>query len=448
MNLEFLVPILYPVGILACLLSLRWPQTGMYYLVFVLPLQTLRYDIHDYPLGASIIDVVLIGVILGNFLQGRKLLPTDLPMRVLLIIFCLFTYVSLWQGSFTLGYGWPTSPSDPRLSFWKSVVELVVIAFVAYQTIRTERQIRTVLTLMCAVVLMVSYDLFAVMQSQDLSHYSYTLRYASVLGYAGPNGLAVFEMQFALFLIGFFSLKHSRTLLLFVILALIATIYGTAFSFSRGAYVAFAAGLFFIGVARYRLILVLLLVGALGSSIFIPSAIRDRVDAVYTKASSSTEDQLENSAMQRVMIWQNALGMFRDHPITGSGFNTYAYMHPVMDFRDTHNYYLKLLVEGGLVGLLLFLAILGNMFRSGYSLFRKSSDSLFSALGFGFAACIIGSAVANFFGDRWTYQQLNGYLWILLALVWRASALSADSAVAQQPSEVCLQGQVQASAIA
>jgi O-antigen ligase len=101
-------------------------------------------------------------------------------------------------------------------------------------------------------------------------------------------------------------------------------------------------------------------------------------------------------------------------------------MHRVGSLEDTHNYYLKVWLEEGSIGLLLFLALLGAMVRQGYTLFRSSSDRFLASLGLGFAACMVVAAVANFFGDRWTFQQIVSYWWILLAVTGRAQLLASE----------------------
>jgi O-antigen ligase len=114
-------------------------------------------------------------------------------------------------------------------------------------------------------------------------------------------------------------------------------------------------------------------------------------------------------------------------------------MHRVGSLEDTHNYYLKVWLEEGAIGLLLFLVLLGEMIRQGYTLFRSSPDRFLSSLGLGFAACMVASAVANIFGDRWTYQQIVSYWWILLAVVGRAQLLGFEATVETQEASSSLE---------
>ena len=115
------------------------------------------------------------------------------------------------------------------------------------------------------------------------------------------------------------------------------------------------------------------------------------------------------------------------NPVIGTGFATYAYMHRVGDYKDTHNLFLKVLLETGVVGLLLFLWLLASTFGTSYQLFRHAEDPFVASLGLGLAGWVVCAIVANAFGDRWTFLQVNGYMWVLGGLVARGWAL--------QPSE-------------
>jgi O-antigen ligase len=141
-----------------------------------------------------------------------------------------------------------------------------------------------------------------------------------------------------------------------------------------------------------------------------------------------------------VIIWQDALELVKSFPLRGTGFDTYRLLHRSLGFGDTHNYYLKILVEEGLLGFLIFMALLWKMFQVGYDLFRNSSEPLYSSLGLGFATCMVGLAVVNFFGDRWSYQQVNSDIWILLAVVCRARLLSDEAATEDEAELYPVQG--------
>jgi hypothetical protein len=51
---------------------------------------------------------------------------------------------------------------------------------------------------------------------------------------------------------------------------------------------------------------------------------------------------------------------------------------------------------------------------------------------------VIGAAVANVFGDRWMYLQVQGYFWVVSAFVARATQLQeeAQSDDSAEPGEL------------
>ncbi len=72
---------------------------------------------------------------------------------------------------------------------------------------------------------------------------------------------------------------------------------------------------------------------------------------------------------------------------------------------------------------MLFLWLLGRMFGDGYSLFRHAEDPFFASLGLGLLGSLVCAAVACLFGDRWSFLQVNGYLWVIAGLVVHAASL-------------------------
>jgi O-antigen ligase len=93
--------------------------------------------------------------------------------------------------------------------------------------------------------------------------------------------------------------------------------------------------------------------------------------------------------------------------------------------KDTHNWYVKVLVETGIIGFIFALLLLGQMTVASYRAFRHSSDPLCRGLGLGLLLAICSCMVANFFGDRWTYVEITGLLWVLVAAAIRAEQLEA-----------------------
>jgi putative inorganic carbon (hco3(-)) transporter len=408
--------IIYVGGIIAFLLSVFWkPQMGLYYLIPLLPMQTVRFRVHGLPLGEKLVDIILLGVLIGLFLHRaeRKIFVSS-PLNKALIVIVLWTYLSLWQGAFFLGVPLPISFDDPRFSTWKNYVEMFLLFFVAAAAIRNKKQMSIVIGLMCLSVLLVNRDYLSTVGSRNFNHFSYELRDAGALGYAGENGMGAFQAEIAVFLIGV-SLFVKKPLVKIGLLAIaLYSVYCLELTFSRGAYAGFLLGLLVLGLIKERKILFLMAILLVTWQSLVPYAVTQRVMMTYQEGGG-----VDASAGERLTVWQDALKVVNEDPVLGTGFETYAYMHRVMEFTDTHNYYLKVVLETGFAGLLIFLWLLGMACKMPLRLFRTAQDSVMSALGCGLFAMMICVLVVNFFGDRWTYLQVNGFLWILLGLAAR-----------------------------
>jgi putative inorganic carbon (HCO3(-)) transporter len=437
LGLEGYLPmLLYVGGIVACLLSLFWrPHIGLYYLVPLIPLQTVRYRLHAWPAGRSVIDIVLLAVILGLYFHNHGRVFVSTAMNRLLIVFIVFHYITLWRGAFFLDCPLPISISDPRFSDWKNYVEMPLIFFVTAAAIKTSKQMKILILLICFSVLMINRAFYSTTKDRDFSHFSYEVRYAGALGYAGENGLAAFEAQFALFVLGLYAFEKRRYVKIGMLGLIASCIYCLLFSFSRGGYLGFLVGLMFVGFVKKRSLLVLALVLLVGWQTLTPTAVQERLAMTYESG-----EGLDNSSGERMALWQDAIKVVAQNPITGTGFDTYAFMGRVGGFRDTHNFYLKVLVEGGVIGLLLLLWLLARAFNLGHSLFQVRQDPFLASLGLGFAAMMVSAIVVNVFGDRFTYQQVNGQLWVLMGCVARGLLIREEAQ--QQPGAEAEAGEI------
>jgi putative inorganic carbon (HCO3(-)) transporter len=401
-------------------LSVFWrPSAGLYLAIPLMPLQTVRYRLHGYFLGEQFIDLLLLGVILGLRRQGRPIFPKT-PLNGLLLTYIIFTYLSLVRGSFFLGVDLPLWFSDLRVSDWKNyVVDLALIFFVTVSAIRTKKEMGWLVVAMCLGSLMVAQLFNTTIRDRDFSAFSYDLRDAGPLGGAGVNGLAAFAAQMSVFVMGVWLVEKRFLAKLGYLGVIAASLYCLVFSLSRGGYAAFLAGIVFLGIYRSRLLLVALVFFLMGWQTIVPPAVRQRV-------LMTTDDQggVEHSAASRLSLWEEAIQVFRADPVFGTGFKTYAFGEHVGGYGDTHNIFVKVLVETGVTGLLLFLAIFRKLFQIGFRLTRTATDPFLKSIGLGFAALMVAAFVGNLFGDRWMYFQITGYTYAFAALAFRAQQMT------------------------
>ncbi len=131
---------------------------------------------------------------------GFKFLQT--PLNRVLVAYGIFCYIQLWRGAFFLNSALPLDIGDPRFSNWKNYMVLFILFAVVASTIKDVKQIKIIVLLMCIAVFLVDKGFYGNMSGRDLSHFSYEVRDGGPLGYAGVNGVATFEAELMLFLLG------------------------------------------------------------------------------------------------------------------------------------------------------------------------------------------------------------------------------------------------------
>src|SRR6267142_770073 len=421
-------PLLIYVGaIIAALLSIfRNPRIGLYFLVPLLPMQTVRYWVHPYPFGEKLVDILLLSVLIGLLVHSEKPVFVGSSLNKVILIFCVLTFLALWEGSFLQDLPLPISFSDERFSNWKNYVEMMSIFFVAAAALRTPKQMTITLILVCISVLVINRSYHSTISGRDYSKFSDELREAGPLGYAGENGMGAFQAQMAVFLLGLTTFWKKKSVRLGLWGAAITCVYCLIFTFSRGGYLGLLVGILVLGIIRERKLLLCLAVLLFVWEGILTNAVRERVFMTYQEGQG-----LDSSAQERVAIWTDAVDVITHNPVLGRGFDTYEFMGRVGPYRDTHNYYLKLLVEMGFVGLLVFLWLFASAAGLAWRLFRNANDPLLQAIGCALFATIVCAATVNLFGDRWSYLQVNGFLWLFLGMAARGVWLQQETQALQ-----------------
>lgn len=121
--------------------------------------------------------------------------------------------------------------------------------------------------------------------------------------------------------------------------------------------------------------------------------------------------QNDRSAMSRFEMWGTAISMFKDHPVFGVGLSNYTYYFGnygsagVLGYNPyTHNLYLKILVECGIVGELLFLTLCLTLLK--LCIKYAQVDGMAMMILFGVLAFLVQGMTVEFF--------TSNYFWFLL----------------------------------
>lgn len=414
----FTIAICYAAFLVAIFLTIFWkPVAGLFYLIPIIPQQTMRYRMDQYPFGANVIILTLIAIAVGLKLRDRPIFD-KLPWRGLLLAHIIFLSISACLGSLYLNVPLPFMPSDPRFNEWKAYVIMPWMAFLAAAAVTNLKDLKIALVLICLGILLTDKAAWEAVSGRDYSSYSDELRDPGPMGYAGSNGLGAFLAQSAVFMVAMAAYAPTRSWKLPAYALALFSLICLLFSLSRGGYLAFAVGFLFVSLACQRKLLIMTVLFATSWLAFVPEAVIERVGMT-----TGETGELDHSSETRVNLWEDAFTLIESNPLTGTGYLTYAYMGRVGDYKDTHNIYIKVLVETGWIGLAMFLTLIFRFIWTGLRLFATSIDPVLAGLGMGLAGWVICSAVANFFGDRWNYFQVNGYMWVLAGLTAKALEL-------------------------
>lgn len=397
------------------------PELTLYFIIPLLPYRSLRDHYLDYPLGTNILTILVACLLIGGFIHGKGL-PSKSKILGVWLVLGVYLYFSMWIGA-ALGNGpAPLWLSDINFSTWKDYMLMPLILLAASMVIGTRKEIRTVILVSAVALLFIDRSALMNSLSHTWGHFDENKRDGGPLGWAGSNGLAAFLAQFTMFFWGFvlFVKRKKAKLLLYGLVAM--TLFATMYTFSRASYISLIAAVFLLGILKDRKLIPIVILFLFTWQFIVPTAVTERV--TMTK---SANGQLEESGQERITLWENAKKTILSNPIVGIGYATYQLTAHTDNLHDTHNWYVKVMLETGIIGMIIVLILLQQMLALSYKLFRTATDPLYQGLGLGLVLTIFSSAVLNFFGDRWTYLEINGMLWVLIAAAMRALQLTQSS---------------------
>jgi len=173
-------------------------------------------------------------------------------------------------------------------------------------------------------------------------------------------------------------------------------LYNLGFTYSRGCYLALAAGLVVYILFMERRLIALFIAGLAVSPFIIPASIINRL--------SSISDLGDSSTSYRIYIWQATLRILKDFWISGlgQGIDAYNVVYPYYAFNNvtaphSHNLFLQVFVETGIFGLIVFLVLLVTFFRTLMRLYAKTRNKKTKAFLAGFIAAACAFLIQGMF---------------------------------------------------
>jgi len=418
-----LVPfILYAAVLLMSFAALTGRTKGAFWLlVMLIPLRNVLDKLHMFPMGDDIVDILLLTLLIGTVMLGvvkKERLFVKSPINLIIIIMILYMFISVFVGSDYLNNYIMFDISDPRVQTWKNFCILPLLFVIALNTIKDKKAVWITVAVMCFTIIFM--DMYVVRQISWYSNILSRLKIHGTFVYLGANEVAAFYNMYTVILISlYFPMKKGIPKKVVLGIIIINT-FCILFMFSRAAYIAYFIGLFFLFAVKNKKLLIVLIFIAVYWQIALPAKVQDRI-----LMTTDAYGDLDRSSANRLMIWDESMRLFLESPITGVGYGVFSQLG--FGLGDTHNIYLKIMVEQGLFGIIIFLLLLFVLFIQGIKLFIGGDDDYSRSLGLGFAICIIVLLINNMFGDRWTYIEVCGYFWIFAGLVIRLNILTSEA---------------------
>ena len=188
-------------------------------------------------------------------------------------------------------------------------------------------------------------------------------------------------------------------------------------TYSRASWVGIACAMVvMVFLWRPKLIPAFVLLCCVGIP-FLPSTIWNRILTIANPADSSTSS--------RIPLYQAALEVIRNRPITGAGLGTaatqryiadYNLYHAEAPFVHSHNFYLEVWIQAGLLGVVGFVSsMLWNIKRTAHAV-RHCESSAARTIACAAASAMCGSMVCGLADYLWNYPRVMCIFWFVFAM--------------------------------
>ena len=244
--------------------------------------------------------------------------------------------------------------------------------------------------------------------------------------YDNPNAFA--QMLVMLIPVGVALLLGSRRWY-YRLTGLISAGLGTAaliMTYSRSAWVGLAAAaVVFLFFWKRKLVPVLAVAG-LACLPLLPEAILQRVLSIF--------DSNDSSTISRVPLMRAGVDMIKLHPLLGVGLGGDAVRQATQDlavyapnqarFTHTHNLYLQLWLEHGLLGIAAFVAGCWRALKTGAAAFQREDGARSTRLiVLGATSALVGSLVSGLADYLFNYPRVMLIFWFSVSLLLAGAKL-------------------------
>ncbi|MFH1622832.1 MAG: O-antigen ligase family protein [Candidatus Omnitrophota bacterium] len=403
-------------------------RIGLFIFIFVVPF-TQQLTIGNIGIDVGTDDLFIIVIILSwlvSLVKSKELHFLKTPLNMPIATYFTSGIFSYIFGIMRFG---PVAILVCFLHLMK-LLEYVMIYFIAVSVIKNLEQVKKFTNMFFFVTtVVVIIQLYAILTGGPVNISSFSPEEENVLGIAamstfGSNAILGAYYCFFIFII-LSILIDSPTFkgkIPLIILAFMLS-FGLFNTYSRSAYVGFIIGIFVLAMLKERKLLILFFILLLASPILMQSTVLERITATATiKSTTLVFDEATNV---RFYLWNKAVQGFLKAPLLGTGYWTTRWVIAGQTGAHTeaHNQFLAVLVEGGLVGFLIYIWLLVRMYKNAFNLKRNANSFFLKGLGVGYIAGFSALLASCFTSENLEAFRMIGPLWFMTALITSANRI-------------------------
>ncbi len=328
-------------------------------------------------------------------------------------------------------------------------VKWVVVGLLLFDGCRTRRRLLLGLASICALYFFISLQVIrwvipsGALSGSDLS--SYTVRMLQrEMGYH-RNDLSVMLAGASWALLAMLPLIRSMRYRAALILGGFVILFAQVLTGGRGGYLAWYGVGLTLGLVRWRRYLVLAPVIAFLVISLVPSVANRALLGISENTQTGSEEiDVDELTAGRSLIWPRVIDQISESPFIGYGRAAmqrtglsawYAASQGDEDawINHPHNAYLEILLDCGLVGFLVALALYAYLLAVALSLVRDRHSPVFLAVGGIALSLILAQLIGSFTGQSLYPREATLGMWCAFGLLLRVS-VQRSSALANSRS--------------
>lgn len=336
-----------------------------------------------------------------------------------------YTSINAWVIGFILIYALSAVISISTVTSLKIallVISFILFYFVIVNSIENKKQLNIMVVIFVTIGLIISlYGIYQYLFTGGFASYLYIDKQifedisARITGtFDNPNVMGEYLLFVIPLAMTYFLNKKGWVKKIISLVIVGIMVVSLALTYSRGCYLGLIAlvGIFLLLINLKSIIL--FLIGILTVPFVLPSSIIKRFASIGNTGDSSTS--------YRISIWKGAMDMIKDYwyrPI-GQGAKAFNSIYPFYSYggvgaEHTHNLFLQIIIETGILGLITFIGILFKFYQTLCCGLKVSKDKEISIYLVAFISGMTGFLIQSLFDNTWYNNKIVLIFWIFVA---------------------------------